>query len=58
MKINLFLLLLLLSGCAKEKPHAYTFYYWKTKLSLSNPEKKALQAATAPVLYTRFFDVP
>lgn len=57
MKTYLFLLLLLLSGCAKEKPHAYTFYYWKTKLSLSNTEKKALQTATTPVLYTRFFDV-
>ncbi|WP_292009967.1 hypothetical protein [Chryseobacterium sp.] len=54
----LFLLLLLFVSCQqKEKPHAYTFYYWKTRLALNTEEKKSLDKATSPFLYTRFFDV-
>lgn len=44
-------------SCKKHELHPYTFYYWKTQLSLNDIEKKALQQATDSVLYTRFFDV-
>lgn len=50
-------LLLLVFSCTKKKTHPYTFYYWKTKLSLNAPEKEALNKTTVPYLYTRFFDV-
>ncbi|SMP19892.1 hypothetical protein [Chryseobacterium profundimaris] len=49
--------LLLVFSCTKKKTHPYTFYYWKTKLSLNAPEKEALNKTTVPYLYTRFFDV-
>ncbi|WP_294301948.1 hypothetical protein [uncultured Chryseobacterium sp.] len=48
---------LLLVSCSKQPPHRYTFYYWKTRLALNNAENIALQKATVPYLYTRFFDV-
>ncbi|SEM56122.1 hypothetical protein SAMN05421856_104189 [Chryseobacterium taichungense] len=51
------ILLLLLFSCNKKQKHPYTFYYWKTKLVLDHDEKKALDKATVPYLYTRFFDV-
>ena len=35
----------------------YTFYYWRTHLSLDAPEKAALNKATSPYIYTRFFDI-
>lgn len=58
MKITKFLIILiLLASCSKKIEHPYTFYYWKTKLSLELEEKKALNEATAPYLYTRFFDI-
>lgn len=53
----LFGFFLLLASCQKEYSHPYTFYYWKTKLSLNKTESDALNKATTPVLYTRFFDV-
>lgn len=57
-KITLLLgFFLLLTSCQKEYSHTYTFYYWKTKLSLNKTESDALNKATTPVLYTRFFDV-
>lgn len=52
----LFIVLLFVS-CEQKKLHPYTFYYWKTKLSLSSLEKEALHKATTPILYTRFFDI-
>lgn len=58
MRIAKFLLILiLLASCSEKEKHPYTFYYWKTKLSLDQQEKKALDRATAPYLYTRFFDI-
>lgn len=56
-KIGLFFLLLFLVSCLEDKQHPYTYYYWKTKLSLKETEKKALKDADSPYLYTRFFDV-
>lgn len=44
-------------SCTRKENHPYTFYYWKTRLKLDNEEKKVLDQATAPYLYTRFFDV-
>lgn len=44
-------------SCSKKENHPYTFYYWKTKLTLDVDEKQALHKATDPHLYTRFFDV-
>lgn len=55
-KILLLLLLSILFSCKEEK-HPYTFYYWKTKLSLNTTEHKALEKATTPYIYVRFFDV-
>ncbi len=52
-------LLIVLFSCSKqeEKNHPYTFYYWKTKLTLKKSEQKALEKATEKKLYTRFFDI-
>ncbi|WP_419868977.1 hypothetical protein [Chryseobacterium sp. CT-SW4] len=56
--LRFILLAILLVSCKqKEKSHPYTFYYWRTHLSLNNEEKKSLDQASSPFLYTRFFDV-
>ncbi|MDO5614866.1 MAG: hypothetical protein Q4G16_01655 [Cruoricaptor ignavus] len=52
-----FLLVFFLFSCKEEKISTYTFYYWKTKLALTSTEKTALNEATSPYIYTRFFDV-
>lgn len=44
-------------SCSKKESHPYGFYYWKTRLSLNDTEKKTLNQSTLPYLYTRFFDV-
>lgn len=49
--------LFLLFNCTDNKDRDYTFYYWKTNLTLNPAEKTALQNAKVPLLYTRFFDV-
>ncbi|WET48495.1 hypothetical protein PYS58_18200 [Chryseobacterium indologenes] len=49
--------LLFIASCSKKENHPYTFYYWKTNLKLNQEEKKVLDQATVPYLYTRFFDV-
>jgi len=56
------LLLLLISlftwSCKKgEKIHPYTFYYWRTNFELNQTEKQALEKASTPILYTRYFDI-
>lgn len=56
-KTALLFFLLLLFSCTKKEKHPFTFYYWKTNLSLDKPEKDALSKANSPFLYTRFFDV-
>ncbi|WP_160139513.1 hypothetical protein [Chryseobacterium sp. c4a] len=48
---------LFIASCSKQEDHPYTFYYWKTNLKLDHEEKKTLDHATVPFLYTRFFDV-
>lgn len=55
--LNILWVLLLIVSCSKKENHPYTFYYWKTNLKLDQEENKALVKATAPYLYTRFFDV-
>ncbi|MBB6371751.1 hypothetical protein [Chryseobacterium shigense] len=58
MKVLKFLLILLLfASCKRKENHAYTFYYWKTHLRLDQEERKALDQASVPYLYTRFFDI-
>lgn len=58
MKAIKFLLILLLAvSCGGKKNHPYTFYYWKTQLKLDQEEKKALEKASVPYVYTRFFDI-
>ncbi|KFF27838.1 hypothetical protein [Chryseobacterium vrystaatense] len=58
MKILKFLFILLLAvSCGGKKNHPYTFYYWKTHLKLDQEEKKALDQASVPYVYTRFFDI-
>ncbi len=56
-KILIFFLLSIIFSCSKKQIHPYTFYYWKTHLKLDQEEKKALNKAQSPFLYTRFFDV-
>lgn len=51
------LLMLILFSCKEEQIHPYSFYYWKTNLTLDQTESQVLEEATTPVLYTRFFDV-
>ena len=56
--INIIILFLFMISCnRKEEKEQYTFYYWKTHLSLNEIEKKALRESSHPNLYTRFFDV-
>ncbi|WP_343681202.1 hypothetical protein [Chryseobacterium arthrosphaerae] len=57
MKILRFLFILLLASCSSKEKHPYTFYYWKTNLKLDPEEKRVLDKAPVPFLYTRFFDV-
>lgn len=58
MKILKFLfILLLVVSCGGKENHTYTFYYWKTHLKLDQEEKKALDQASVPYVYTRFFDI-
>ncbi|MEJ5051346.1 hypothetical protein WH221_16070 [Chryseobacterium culicis] len=56
-KLLFLFLLLLIVSCNRKEHHSYTFYYWKTKLKLDQEEKKVLDQATVPYVYTRFFDV-
>lgn len=56
-KILFLLIFFLIVSCSRKENHPYTFYYWKTKLKLDQEEKKVLDQATVPYLYTRFFDV-
>lgn len=55
--LRILCILFLVVSCQKKNNHPYTFYYWKTNLSLHPEEKKVLDQATIPYLYTRFFDV-
>lgn len=55
--LNILWVLLFIVSCSKKENHPYTFYYWKTNLKLDQQEKKILDQATVPYLYTRFFDV-
>lgn len=54
--LSILFIFLLIISCGK-KDHPYTYYYWKTHLTLNNTEKKALTESATPYLYTRFFDV-
>lgn len=54
----LFSTYLMMIGCQKTTPtHNYTFYYWRTKLTLNDTEKISLSNATTNSLYTRYFDI-
>ncbi|AZA81830.1 hypothetical protein C1637_04465 [Chryseobacterium lactis] len=55
--LNILWVLFFIVSCSKKENHPYTFYYWKTSLKLNQEEKKVLEKATVPFLYTRFFDV-
>ncbi|KEY18374.1 hypothetical protein [Kaistella antarctica] len=58
MKIFCFVFLFaLMISCENSKSHDYTFYYWRTHLSLDAPEKAALDKASSTYIYTRFFDI-
>jgi hypothetical protein len=47
----------MMTSCTQENNKQYSFYYWRTHLSLDVVEKTALQKATSPYIYTRFFDI-
>jgi len=52
------LIFILIIGCSKtEVNNDYGFYYWRSKLSLTENEKQILNKSKVPNLYTRFFDV-
>lgn len=52
------LLLALLAGCGEEHiPAQASFYFWRTRLELSAPERKALSDLEAKRLRVRLFDV-
>ncbi|WP_370897448.1 hypothetical protein [Chryseobacterium gossypii] len=55
--LNTLLIFFIFISCNRNEKHPYTFYYWKTRLSLQDEEKKALEKGSVPFLYTRFFDV-
>lgn len=55
--VQFLLAFLLIVSCSEKEIHEYTFYYWKTHLSLKPEEKKVLDKAKVPFLYIRFFDV-
>lgn len=55
--LNILWVLFFVVSCSKKENHPYTFYYWKTNLKLDQEEKKVLDQAPVPYLYTRFFDV-
>ncbi|WES96887.1 hypothetical protein P2W68_18815 [Chryseobacterium arthrosphaerae] len=55
--LRLLFILLLIASCSSKEKHPYTFYYWKTNLKLDPEEKRVLDKASVPFLYTRFFDV-
>ena len=58
MRIFYFIFLFaLMTSCENSQSHQYTFYYWRTNLSLNPVEKTALQKANSPYIYTRFFDI-
>lgn len=52
-----FLILTIFLSCQNQENHPYTFYYWRTNLSLNQTEKQELKKATIPYLYARFFDI-
>ena len=56
-KFALLFLLFLIFSCETNQNHPYTFYYWRTNLSLNSLEKEALKKADIPFLYTWFFDI-
>ena len=52
------LIFILIISCSKtEVNNDYGFYYWRSKLSLTEKEKQTLKKSKVPNLYTRFFDV-
>lgn len=56
-KILLLFLLLLMISCSKQSHHDFSFYYWRTNLTLNSIEKEVLKKSTVPYIYTRFFDI-
>ena len=56
-KICLSFLFAFILCCQNSEKHSYTFYYWRTNLSLNTPEKETLNKTNTPYLYTRFFDI-
>ncbi len=51
------ILCIVLLSCNQNTSVDYTYYYWKTNLSLTTEENKALQQATNDHLYVRYFDI-
>lgn len=52
------LIFILIISCSKtEVNNDYGFYYWRSKLSLTENEKQTLNKSKVPNLYARFFDV-
>ena len=56
-KICLSFLFAFILCCQNSEKHSYTFYYWRTNLSLNTTEKETLNKTNTPYLYTRFFDI-
>jgi len=54
---RMILLCLSLFSCKNKQPGEISFYYWKTKFSLSATERKLLDDEQVKKLYIRYFDV-
>lgn len=55
--IILFLAFLLLNTACADKKHPVNFYYWKSKVSIEETEKKYFNELESNKLYIRFFDI-
>lgn len=59
-KINTLLFIfiaLFFFSCKESSKKNYSFYYWRTTLTLNKQEKDHLDKSTGDFLYTRFFDL-
>lgn len=55
---HLLFFILLMTSCSKtDIDNEHGFYYWRSKLNLTENEQQLLNNSKVPNLYTRFFDV-
>ncbi|WP_026452504.1 hypothetical protein [Aequorivita capsosiphonis] len=52
-----FIALCVLQSCKQSEAKSVSFYHWKTKYSIAEPERDLLKKANSEKLYLRFFDL-